>query len=130
VAAAAGRGAASFSFVWHVHPERVAGRVDEFSEAVVAALHSLADLFAAKIQAYAQQNAPWGDVTGAARAGLRGTAEKLAAGMVLRLAHSVYYGVFLELGTSRMGPRPIVQPALEAHYAEVIAAVTRMLAEL
>ena len=65
-----------------------------------------------KVEAYAQQNAPWSDITGAARAGL--TADVIATGeeAILTLSHSVSYGVWLEL--IQNGKYAIILPTLEA----------------
>lgn len=99
-----------------------------YDERIKTGLWMLADLFAKKMQGEAQAGAPWNDVTGAARGGLLGDAEKAATQVIIYLMHTVDYGPYLELGTSKMAPRPILLPVLQANYPEVWAAVSELLA--
>jgi hypothetical protein len=110
-------------FVWNPGPTVIKAALGSWDKRIIAGLAALADLFTAKLQAYAAANAPWMDRTGNARQGLRAFSEKAATAVTIYLVHSVFYGIFLELGTRKMGPRPIVLPTLEAHYGEVMAAV-------
>jgi hypothetical protein len=59
---------------------------------------------------YMKQNAPWTDRTGNARAGLHADARSMVNGKVfeLILAHSVYYGIYLEVRFS--GKYAIIMP--------------------
>lgn len=55
--------------------------------------------------------APWNDRSGAARAGLFGQVTSSGGDAIeIVLGHTVNYGVFLELGTSKMAARPIILP--------------------
>lgn len=112
--------------VWEQPPTTLAQACRRYSRGIMEGLWALFDLFAAKAQALAQQLGAWTDRTGAARQGLRGFVEKSATGAVLYLVHSVFYGVFLELGTRFMDPRPAIGPALEATYGPLMAAVRRL----
>lgn len=73
------------------------------------------------IQNDMRTNHPWRNRTGDAEGGL--TAEWIDEGntQVIAAYHTVGYGIFLELGTVNMDPRPIVGPTLEQHYASVRA---------
>lgn len=50
--------------------------------------------------------------------------------LILYLVTTALYGVYLELGTRYMAPRPIVMPTLQAHYAELVAAIIALLQAL
>lgn len=120
--------------VWDVSPKVLVTSLGSYAKRLREALGHLADFFAAKLQAYAQQHAPWVDRSGNARQGLRAFAIKTALSIVIYLVHSESYGRYLELGTTnedntpRMAPRPIIAPTLEAHYAEIMAACRRLVA--
>jgi len=116
------------TIVWEQHPDILAGNIRELDEKIQEGIGMIADLFAAQMQAQAAGSAPWTDQSGAARGGLRGFAEKAATQVVIYLVHSVHYGVYLELGTRYMAPRPIIVPTLEANYGAIMAAVRQLLA--
>lgn len=61
---------------------------------------------------YAKQNAPWTDRSGNARAGLHAKASPINGGQSfeLLLAHSVFYGIFLESRFS--GKYAIIMPTI------------------
>lgn len=118
--------------IWDVSPTVLVKGLDDYATRIRKALGALADFFAARLEAYAKQNAPWTDRSGNARQGLRAFAIKTAVRVIIYLVHSESYGKYLELGTTnedkseRMAPRPIIVPTLEAHYAEIMAAVRRL----
>ena len=116
------------TLTWQVAPSVLAVNIRAYGERVLAGLHALADAFAARIAAWMRSNAPWSDQTGAARAGLYGLATKMATGVVITLGHSVFYGIFLELGTVHMAPRPIIMEAMSAHLAAIAAALQGLVA--
>lgn len=119
----------SFTVEWQIPPSaQLIPQIAAYEERIRTGIAMLADLFAQKMQGEAQGNAPWNDVSGAARGGLRGWAVKAATEVVMYLAHSVHYGPYLELGTSRMAPRPIILPTLQANYGAVMAAIRQLLA--
>ena len=109
--------------VWHTPPDTLAKQTFRYGRLVLEGLWSLVDLFTARVEALAKQIAPWMDQTGAARQGLRSFSQKSATGATLYLVHSVFYGIYLEMGTRFMGPRPAIGPALEAIYGPLMAAV-------
>lgn len=116
-------------FDWTIHPgAQLIPALIAYQARVMAALRALFNVFAARIEAYARSLAPWKDVTGAARRGLRTFVEGGAFNLTLYLVTSVAYGLYLELGTRFMAPRPIVMPALQAHYAELVAAIQAVIA--
>lgn len=114
-------------FVWEIPPHVIAVNLDAYSDRLKAAIFELAEYFSAVIEAYAKSAAPWTDRTGAARQGLRATAAQEAAAVVLTLAHSVSYGVYLETGTSRMSPRSVILPTLESFHQPIMAALRRLI---
>jgi hypothetical protein len=118
-------------FHWTIAPERMMiPNLIKYQLKVQVALRSLFATFAAKIEAYARRAAPWTDRSGDARRGLTGWSEGEGFNLIIYLATTVAYGVYLELGTRYMAPRPIVVPALQAHYAELVAAIGAIIAGL
>jgi hypothetical protein len=73
---------------------------------------------AREVQAYAQQNAPWTDQTGAARNGLTTDVYREGDTVVLQLYHTVDYGVWLE--TIQNGEYAIIMPTLEHFTGEAM----------
>lgn len=69
------------------------------------------------LEGYAKANRPWKDRTGRARQGLTSSSERTASELVIRLAHTVPYGVFLEL--CQAGRFAILGPTMEATKAEM-----------
>ena len=112
------------ALVWNPPPSIIVRGIDSYKGRLLAAVGALADYFAARMQAYAQQNAPWHDRTGAARAGLRGVAIKAATAVTIILATTVSYGIYLEL--AHQGRYQILLPTLEAHYGQILAALRRL----
>lgn len=118
----------SIAFTWQIPVEsQLIPSLAEWDTRISHGMFMLADLFAQQMQGQAQAGAPWNDVTGAARGGLRGFAAKEALQITIYLMHSVYYGPFLELGTSKMAPRPIILPTLQANYSAIMHAVRQLL---
>jgi len=62
-----------------------------------AAIVALGQTWAAELEGRAKQNAPWTDRTGNARNGLFGQVVVSRDDAVIMLAHSMDYGVWLEL---------------------------------
>jgi len=112
------------SFRWDVPPSALARNVGDYGKRVIAALHQLADFFAAKLEAYAKQAAPWTDRTGHARQSLTGLAVKAATGIVIYLASLAEYGIFLEV--KQAGKYAVILPTMEAHHGEIMAACRRL----
>lgn len=101
------------SLIWHNPPGRAWGDLaDAYTEAIEEALYRLAQRYAAEIEAWMKDNAPWTDRTGNARQTLYSEAERLVEGAVeIVLAHGMEYGIFLEL--SNGGTYAVIGPALD-----------------
>lgn len=110
----------NFRFTWRTRPAIMAAATGRLADQMEASLMSDLTRVAADIEAYMKDNAPWQDRTGDARRGLQARANQTGKGNFSIIAnHTVSYGGFLETGTSRMQPYPILGPALQSHYAEV-----------
>ncbi len=87
----------SNGIVWTTSPSDLADNLDKWGEKVLAATKEAAKIISERMQEGAQQNAPWTDQTGDARAGLLTTVLLSDALVTITLYHSVYYGIFLEV---------------------------------
>lgn len=83
-------------------------------EQVLSAMETAAE----RVEYYAKQNAPWGDITGDARSGLTASVFEEGGDIVLELAHSVDYGIWLELKND--GQYAIIMPTLEAMGPQIL----------
>lgn len=83
------------------------------------ALETFQDM-ADEVVAYAQDNAPWSDITGEARNGLTAEVYDQGGEVVLDLVHTVDYGVWLE--TIQNGRFAIIMPTLERFAPEIFSA--------
>lgn len=90
--------------------DQIARNLDAWFERVKAAIYALAVDHAREAEGWMKEHAPWQDQTGAARQGLRSEAQIDQDEIRIVMAHTVDYGVYLEL---RQGPgrRPIIAPA-------------------
>lgn len=89
-------------------------------------LQMLMQTAASKMEAWAKQNAPWTDRTGAARQRLHGEAYWEDSKIVVAaIAHQVDYGIWLELAHQRRFA--ILEKALEEHRDEIEDAVKVLL---
>ena len=79
-------------------------------------------------EAYMKENAPWTDRTGNARAGLHATTNSTDNAAELILAHSVYYGLFLEVCNS--GKYGIIYPTLQFAGNNIMRRLNSMMAKL
>lgn len=96
-------------FRWVVRPTIIGQNLVSRVAAIEPALRGLASTHAARAEGYMKAGAPWNDVTGYARGALYGRAEGLSIHIGTTNAE---YGLFLEMGTVHMAPRPIIQPTL------------------
>lgn len=71
-----------------------------------------------KVELYAKMNAPWSDRTGSAREGLTADVYLEGSEVVLELAHTADYGLWLEI--IQDGQFAIIMPTLEALGPEII----------
>lgn len=97
--------------------DSMTGNINILSDGVEDRAEEKMNDWVGEVQGYAQDNAPWQDITGDARNGL--TAEVYTEGddVILSLSHSVEYGQWLE--TIQSGRFAIIMPTLEA-YAPMI----------
>lgn len=83
---------------------------------------------ALKLQNYMRSNAKWTDRTGRARQTLTGTGYKDNNDYIIKLAHGVSYGVFLELAHEKKFA--IIKPTIQSEGNEVIEAFDNLLGKL
>lgn len=76
-------------------------RLERLEQQTPRALTAVFSAQASQSEAYMKGTAPWHDDTGAARTGLRARAEKRGEQFYMLLAHSVKYGIFLEVCNNR-----------------------------
>jgi hypothetical protein len=121
------------SFEMNGIPE-MRGGVIIWQRDVMQAVEEIGQLLARKLESYADHNARWNDVTGAARKGLKGdyqwetvvsSTEYAIAGriMAIYLTHGyepdIWYGVFLELGHGQK--YAIIMPTIYSFFPEIEA---------
>lgn len=78
-------------------------------------------------EAYMKMNAPWTDRTGAARTGLHTTTSHTGSGHEIVFAHSVHYGIWLEVKYS--GRDQIIMPAVLATGKNLMQALRGMISK-
>ncbi len=71
---------------------------------------------APRMQSYARSNRPWHDISGNARAGLTGGTYVRGDKIMIYIAHSMDYGVYLELAHDRK--YAILDPTIDHFKAE------------
>jgi len=69
------------------------------------------------LERYAKSHRPWTDRTGNARRGLFSRAEMTRDELIIRVAHTVYYGVYLERDGA--GRYSILLPTIEQNRASM-----------
>lgn len=116
-------------FQWVKTPSGTIGRtIAKATAQMEPALGALAANTGSRGETQMRSNAPWQDRTGFARASLYGRAE--GTDVVLGTSNAEY-GVYLELGTSRMAPREIIGPTLDElapqHFEDAAELVMRLL---
>jgi hypothetical protein len=75
--------------------------LERYEKAVKTAIRDTLKETAKEMQSYARENAPWKDRTGNARRGLTGSWGVNQYVYYVKLAHSVEYGVYLELSNEK-----------------------------
>lgn len=99
-------------FRWQVPPNLAFPQlVERYSQAIFQTTNTIAHKHAADMEAWAKANAPWQDVTGAARANLKATVVETGQATEIVLAHGVDYGVWLELAHG--GKNAIITHAID-----------------
>lgn len=92
--------------------DTIGPHLDILAAGAAAAVMARMEEGAQEVEAYAKFNAPWTDQTGMAREGLFTQVYEDGGDIVLELAHSVDYGIWLELKND--GEYAIILPTLEA----------------
>lgn len=96
---------------WVVRPSAEIGRnLARAGAGGEAAIGEMAAFHAARGETRMKTDAPWQDQTGNARGSLFGTAE----GTDVVLGGTANYLLWLEIGTTRMSPYPIIRPTTDA----------------
>lgn len=106
----------------------VTGRLSRTRGNVQRGTVSLAATHAGRGQEIMKAEAPWNDQTGEARGGLYGIGEATGQGAAIELGGTAPHQPFLELGTYKMSPRPIIRPTMdrvEREFAEDVAELHR-----
>lgn len=116
---ARGRGSARVEMVSDTltpNLRRLPGWAKDLAKAVTA-------FYAPQVENYARLNAPWSDQTGNARNGLIARASKENGWYGITLAHSVPYGIWLEVRWA--GKYAIILPTVEAMGPKVMGTFNR-----
>jgi hypothetical protein len=110
----------TLSFQWQgATPADIGANAEAYIRKVQAATKGVAGLIASRLQQYAQLNAQWTDRTGDAREGLITIADVSEELVTIYLAHTVSYGIFLEVAHG--GKYAIIMPTIEALMPEIYA---------
>lgn len=97
-----------------------------WSEAKKIAVAAYSEMKAAPMmESYAKNNRPWKDQSGAARAGLKGGTKLQGDKVIVYIAHSVSYGVHLELAND--GSYAILDPTVQACKGEIYEGYRRVM---
>lgn len=99
--------------------------LDTIETRLMAALDMYADTAAQKLQSEARANRPWTDRTGRARQGLMGSHEASGSEITIVLAHTVDYGIWLELAHEKN--YAIVAPTVNLNKDEIIQGLQGLL---
>jgi hypothetical protein len=114
----------SAKLVWQIPPRSLAQKVRDYFRRLMNAVYDLATYFAAQIEAYAKQHAPWTDRTGNARQGLTARAFKAGTAVTILLFHTMSYGIWLEVKNA--GRFAIILPTLRIFHPQVMAALRQL----
>lgn len=99
----------------------MSGRIAVLAAGVEERAKEALEDFASEVEDYAKENAPWNDITGAAREGLTASVSEEGTTLYLELYHTVDHGVWLEVIQS--GRFAIIMPTLEAYSSEIFDTV-------
>jgi hypothetical protein len=117
---------ASVRLTWTTPPSVLATEVRRREKALPGAVAAGMSPLAGQIASHMKSTHPWANRTGAAEAGLM--AEYGGGGALhwIIAYGTVHYQIYLELGTSKMAPRPVIMPSLQAHYGQVRALMSQI----
>jgi hypothetical protein len=109
---------ATSGFIWSTKPSAVFdAAVEKYAAAIRTELDNLADAWEPIIEDYMKLNAPWKDRSSNARQGLNVRVDKSKERTELVLAHTVEYGIYLEL--AHAGAWAIINPTLDIYGPKV-----------
>ena len=111
-----GGGKGGWDFIWYY--DTLNPSLAVFTARVLVVTDQILEHMAEKVQAYAQENAPWEDQTGAAREGLTAIVDLGGLRHAIILYHTVEYGIWLEIKHS--GLYAIILPTIEVMGPQVM----------
>lgn len=100
----------------------------EFNSKARAAIDIYGKTAADKLEGKAKANRPWTDRTSRARQGLTGSSEMSAKDLKIVLAHTVDYGIWLELAHEKK--YAIVEPTVRLDSNEIFQGLTGLLEKI
>lgn len=116
------------SFSMSVDTSEVDKGLLELQEKALAAVDIYGKTAAAKLEGKAKANRPWTDRTSRARQGLTGSSEMTAEGLTVILAHTVDYGVWLELAHEKK--YAIVEPTVRLDSNELVQGLVGLIEKI
>lgn len=109
-----------------------AGEVEKKLEKLLpvadAATRIYAETIAKDFESYAKVNRPWKDRTGRARQGLTGSVENINNGYRVSIAHTVDYGLSLEMGHEKR--YAILEPTVRLKGPDALKGLAHLLDRL
>lgn len=106
-------------------PSRVVNGLSRLGSAVPIAVQMYAETVASDFQSYAKQHRPWTDRTGRARQGLTGYVRKTTTGYRIYLAHTVDYGIWLEMAHEKK--YAILEPTVRLKGPDAVRGLSHLL---
>jgi hypothetical protein len=117
---------ASAGFHWTKKPSDLFEvEVKRYADTIRKEIDKLADAWEPIIEDYMKLNAPWKDRSSNARQGLNVRKENVDGVMSLTLAHTVEYGIYLEL--AHAGAWAIINPTIDIYGPKVWNSVLEIL---
>jgi len=114
------------AIAWPRPTSIISGQIASRKQRARSALLELCQTSGKNLATRSKQNARWNDRTGNARAGI--DSEVVASGDVIEMVvyHTMEYGKYLELGTSRMPKLGVMAEEIHVTAAEVTADAQRI----
>lgn len=114
------------SLTWTTSPITLAANAEDWGDLIREGLDVLANKWSAILEDYAKEHRPWTDRTNQARSGLTGRAVSDDHSVTIYLIHLARHGIYLEMRPPESGGRPIINPTMEANYADIYADLERL----
>lgn len=108
------------NITWNPSLESLADNVRGLKELIAKGMDNRGNYWSVELEGEAKQTAPWTDQTGNARKGLTGRYEVQGNSLTIYLFHTVEYGPFLEMGTGKMRPFPVILPTMQRNYGKIM----------